>query len=595
VTDARLKSKNVASEMNMCHVPCAQEVDLETMHKDIGEGVKEGGMKDWLESIMKKALKAPPTVSLITQDGRAELPRFLLQLAGALDGPAGEALVEESPVVIAPDVTSTAVTALASILCSGRTSSISLVDAHATKELITNLGIDLKVVSLQPRELNTVEDNRNSNRAKKDTAENEEVVEVDCERISQTQEVLTRGFRVVDVYGDLQKKVVPESNNGDQTSEDTSELMQSSTNNNKDEKKIVKKQRQSDKWERRNQREKGNRKTNLKHEVEVRKNMRLGPEPCDATHISVEENLPPLVFGKEIVPMISEPFELQKLLKAKTPKSHFKRKRERMEVVLEETLTGNHLVDDNNQNKGRATMSGDLRIVRTEIMDASEEKSGKETKRTKQKDRKGSKVKDSCKESAGEDGGGGDDRVGRAGAGGGLLRYNHCAFEGKEIVPTMFICDSCGFVGKSQYLLNNHRAYHHDTTIVHCEMCGQGFQGRLKMMMHRRRAHINAGEKQCPYCGGTFTNLWRHMKVSHTEDKDKKYKCDFCEKGFVDNSRLQAHLRSRHTGEKPFPCRYLCGKACAEAGNRKKHEITRHGREWSVDVVEANRSGDPDP
>ena len=170
-------------------------------------------------------------------------------------------------------------------------------------------------------------------------------------------------------------------------------------------------------------------------------------------------------------------------------------------------------------------------------------------------DRKGSKLKDSCKESAGEDGGGGDDRVGCAGACGGLLRYNCCAFEGKEIVPTMFICDSCGSVGKSQYLLNNHRAYHHDTTIVHCETCGQGFQGRLKMMMHRRRAHINAGEKQCPYCGGTFTNLWRHMKVSHTEDKDKKYKCDFCEKGFVDNSRLQAHLRSRHTGEKPFPCR----------------------------------------
>ena len=77
-------------------------------------------MKDWLESIIKKALKAPPAVSLITQDGEAELPRFLLQLAGALDGPVGEPLVEESPVVIAPDVTSAAVTALASILSSGR-------------------------------------------------------------------------------------------------------------------------------------------------------------------------------------------------------------------------------------------------------------------------------------------------------------------------------------------------------------------------------------------------------------------------------------------------------------------------------------------
>ena len=113
----------MASELRMRHVPCAQEVELETVHKEVGEGegVKVGeGMKDWLESIRKKALKAPPAVSLITQDGEAELPRFLLQLAGALDGPVGEPLVEESPVVIAPDVTSAAVTALASILSSGR-------------------------------------------------------------------------------------------------------------------------------------------------------------------------------------------------------------------------------------------------------------------------------------------------------------------------------------------------------------------------------------------------------------------------------------------------------------------------------------------
>ena len=96
-----MKSKNMASDMNMYHL-CV---------------MRPG---DWLESIMKKALKAPPAVSLITQDGRAQLPRSLLHLAGALDGPAGEPLVEESPVVIAPDVTSAAVTALASTLSSGR-------------------------------------------------------------------------------------------------------------------------------------------------------------------------------------------------------------------------------------------------------------------------------------------------------------------------------------------------------------------------------------------------------------------------------------------------------------------------------------------
>ena len=131
-------------------------------------------------------------------------------------------------------------------------------------ELITNLGIDLNAVSLQLRELSTVEEDRNSNRDREDAAENEEVVEIDCERISQTQEVLTRGFRVVDVYGDIRKKVVPESNNGDETSEDTSDAKYQKLHRSreKSEKKIVEKQRRSDKWEQRNKREMGNRKTN---------------------------------------------------------------------------------------------------------------------------------------------------------------------------------------------------------------------------------------------------------------------------------------------------------------------------------------------
>ena len=123
LTDVMVKSKNVASELRTRHVPCAQEVELKTVDKEVGEGegMKVGeGMKDLLKYIRRKAHKAPETVSLITRDGKAELPRFLLQLAGALDGPAGEALVEESPVVIAPDVSNAAVAALASLLSSGR-------------------------------------------------------------------------------------------------------------------------------------------------------------------------------------------------------------------------------------------------------------------------------------------------------------------------------------------------------------------------------------------------------------------------------------------------------------------------------------------
>ena len=61
-----------------------------------------------------------PSVTIATQEGEAELPQFLLLLAGALDGPVGEALAVESPVVIAPEVPNTAVAALVSLLSSGR-------------------------------------------------------------------------------------------------------------------------------------------------------------------------------------------------------------------------------------------------------------------------------------------------------------------------------------------------------------------------------------------------------------------------------------------------------------------------------------------
>ena len=73
----------------------------------------------WPKDLVER-LVTPPSVTVATQGGGAELPQFLLLLAGALDGPAGEALAVESPVVIAPDVPSTVVAMLVSLLSSGR-------------------------------------------------------------------------------------------------------------------------------------------------------------------------------------------------------------------------------------------------------------------------------------------------------------------------------------------------------------------------------------------------------------------------------------------------------------------------------------------
>ena len=98
----------------------------------------------------------PPSVTVATQEGEAELPQFLLLLAGALDGPAGEALSVESPVVIAPEVSNAVIATQVSLLSSGflylvvpelsssfiRTpSSVSVADEATLKDLTSNLGI----------------------------------------------------------------------------------------------------------------------------------------------------------------------------------------------------------------------------------------------------------------------------------------------------------------------------------------------------------------------------------------------------------------------------------------------------------------------
>jgi len=49
----------------------------------------------------------------------------------------------------------------------------------------------------------------------------------------------------------------------------------------------------------------------------------------------------------------------------------------------------------------------------------------------------------------------------------------------------------------------------------------------------------------------------------------KQFKCDYCEKAFLNKDTFKTHLR-RHKGEKPFACKF-CKKAFAEAWALTKH------------------------
>jgi len=138
------------------------------------------------------------------------------------------------------------------------------------------------------------------------------------------------------------------------------------------------------------------------------------------------------------------------------------------------------------------------------------------------------------------------------------------------------MCDDCGFTTTSKTTFYSHIKFHHDKNIQVCELCSKEFNGTLKLKLHIRRSH--AEKKPCPMCGEMIKSMWLHMKTMHAKDSDKKYQCDECGKGFVQISKLEGHKMSVHIKARPFVCRFGCGAATNDKGNRKKHEITKHGK-----------------
>jgi hypothetical protein len=78
----------------------------------------------------------------------------------------------------------------------------------------------------------------------------------------------------------------------------------------------------------------------------------------------------------------------------------------------------------------------------------------------------------------------------------------------------------------------------------------------------------------CKVCGKNFptkTGLSKHMKLKHIEQKSKPFKCDRCDKLFVNASSLVSH-KLLHTVGKPYECEF-CDYAAAQKGNLKTHCI----------------------
>ena len=130
-------------------------------------------------------------------------------------------------------------------------------------------------------------------------------------------------------------------------------------------------------------------------------------------------------------------------------------------------------------------------------------------------------------------------------------------------------CDTCGKLVLKQSM-KSHVQLHITSQMIPCPVCGIKLRSQTVLKKHLK---IHDKEKTlCQICNKEVKNLKMHVFNWHTSDKDKKYKCDDCGKGFAYESTLRSHKMSVHIKSRPYKCRYGCAFAYNDNSNRNAHE-----------------------
>ena len=134
------------------------------------------------------------------------------------------------------------------------------------------------------------------------------------------------------------------------------------------------------------------------------------------------------------------------------------------------------------------------------------------------------------------------------------------------------VCPECGL------LANNLSAHLKNTHYVEkqiCSLCSQEFRNLYRLNAHKKTVHEKV---QCTECGKLFgmIKIKGHIQAAHTPEDQKKFRCDTCGKGFIDNRRLSDHINV-HTGQKPYKCKF-CPSCFASSGTHAMHERGHLGR-----------------
>ncbi|KAK3876960.1 hypothetical protein Pcinc_018290 [Petrolisthes cinctipes] len=139
------------------------------------------------------------------------------------------------------------------------------------------------------------------------------------------------------------------------------------------------------------------------------------------------------------------------------------------------------------------------------------------------------------------------------------------------------MCRYCGRMFKRRCDLLQHERRHKSPALP-CKMCGKVFKLPKDLAAHMA-THSRERRYKCNICNKELTtvrNLKNHITSFH--HKQRTFVCQICNKSFSKSSSLQVHMRSVHTGERPFSCN-VCSKNFHDPALLKIHQAIHTGEQ----------------
>ncbi len=103
-----------------------------------------------------------------------------------------------------------------------------------------------------------------------------------------------------------------------------------------------------------------------------------------------------------------------------------------------------------------------------------------------------------------------------------------------------------------------------------CSKCGQLFNSKSTLAYHDKKYHTGLRPYKCEYCEKAFIQKSQLDDHRRTHTGEKPFQCEICGKGFSQRSYVKDHVRT-HTNERPHMCE-ICGKSFAIKTGLKAHK-----------------------